>query len=520
MIQSYSIINLKGFVSMKKWEKASYLLLSSYITIVIVHIVLHLTPQGVFKIPTWYINGAEYHLPASVKITQPSTVIAVSYFYADRGGKYYVILPEITCHAFEFYVNGKLAYAEGYPEGYVNVWTKTFQFPVKFLKGRNEMKIVFHNLYTLTFRKIPYISQKPYKRNALLNILVDFGSKASSGIAFIMGIVLAIWGYRKSGGKSYNTYFAHAFMFLGIYVFDTSFWEFYLTQSEFLLLKRVCYFSIAISMAFFTMASDILKTGKVLKNSRILAYLSLPLSFFVLLYPNYYTARYVHLLSSPYLLLLTVIFLVKMISYKEKNLVVASFLVLLGNFQHALFVFVPGFIPTTIGYSTTYLSIVFTFYLLTQHRQIEVSLLKANEELFKDPLTGAYNRRILGELGINCEDALIFFDMDDFKKINDIYGHDYGDEALKKFVEIAKRIVRKTDYVIRYGGDEFVVLLKGCDEKRAKNIARKIVKNFHEKTKAHVSFGISTGYVNIYDALKAADQNMYRIKRSKKGSQE
>ena len=500
---------------MRKWWNASYGLFVSYLLIVIIHIFLSLTPKGVNKMSTWYINGAEHHLPDSIKITQPSTVVAVSYFYADRDGKYYVILPEVTCHAFEFYVNGKLAYIEGYPEGYVNVWTKTFQFPVKFLKGKNEIKIVFHNLYTLTFRKIPYVSRKPYIRNCILNILIDFSSKASAGVAFILGFILAIREYRKLERKGYYVYFAHAFIFFGIYVFDTSFWEFYLTQLGFLCLKRLCYFSIALSLSFFVMGSDIMRTGKVFKTSRVLSYLSLSLSLFVLLYPNYYTARYVHLLSSPYLLLLTVIFLVNMISYGKKVLVIASLLALLGNFQHALFVFVPNFIPTTIGYSTMYLSIVFTLYLITQQRQIEASLMKANKELFEDPLTGAYNRRMLGDLEIDPEDALIFFDMDDFKKINDVYGHDYGDEVLKKFVEITKGIVRKTDYIIRYGGDEFVILLKGCDEKRAKNIARKIAKNFYEKTKTRLSFGISTGHVDIHDALKAADQDMYRIKRFK-----
>jgi two-component system, cell cycle response regulator len=103
---------------------------------------------------------------------------------------------------------------------------------------------------------------------------------------------------------------------------------------------------------------------------------------------------------------------------------------------------------------------------------LERSLRTANEEnrrlSITDPLTGAYNRRYLMEqLPREIERAarygrqlsVIMCDVDHFKKINDTYGHQIGDEVLKWFVANLNKTVRTADWVARYGGEEFVVVL-------------------------------------------------------------
>ncbi|MCD6450469.1 MAG: GGDEF domain-containing protein, partial [Thermotogaceae bacterium] len=479
-------------------------------------IYLSLVPKGAILLETWYINGVEYKLPAVVSVTRPSTLVAISYVYTDNEGDYYLTIPMVSTNALEVYVNGKKVYSEGYVEGYVNVWTKAFQFPVNLMKSRNDIKIFFHNLHSLDFRKVPYISEKPNTRISLLNFLIDFGSKASLGIAIILGFLLAFMAYKRSH-YDYYVNFAHGFVFLGLYMADASFWEFYMSSTEFEVAKRIVYSSIGMAIMFFVLGADMVRFGKVLRKTRILSYPALVLSLFILFYPDFIIVRHVHMLEAPYLILLVIVFWMKMVSYKESVLSYSSLLLMLGAIQYMISVFALSLsIPPVLGYCTTYSSITFTYYLVTQQRRIEDRLMGVNEELFKEPLTGAYNRRMLDDIEINKEDALIFFDLDDFKQINDRYGHHYGDEVLKKFVEIAKRIVRKTDYVIRYGGDEFIIVLRDCDEKKARSVARKITRNFHEKTKAHLSFGVVTGHKDVYDALKAADRVMYRIKKSKK----
>ena len=89
-----------------------------------------------------------------------------------------------------------------------------------------------------------------------------------------------------------------------------------------------------------------------------------------------------------------------------------------------------------------------------------------------DPLTGAKNRRALDEKLIELIDAhkrsnqittLIFLDIDHFKSINDIYGHSMGDQVLIKLTKLIEERIRITDYLYRFGGEEFVILLNNTD---------------------------------------------------------
>lgn len=87
-------------------------------------------------------------------------------------------------------------------------------------------------------------------------------------------------------------------------------------------------------------------------------------------------------------------------------------------------------------------------------------IVENNKKLYIDPLTGAYNRRYFDEQlsKLGSESALAIIDLDKFKQINDTYGHLVGDEVLKEVVATFKANVRPADAVIRYGGDEFVIV--------------------------------------------------------------
>jgi len=103
------------------------------------------------------------------------------------------------------------------------------------------------------------------------------------------------------------------------------------------------------------------------------------------------------------------------------------------------------------------------------------------ENSIKDELTGLYNRRFFNNKvkKIKEEYLLIFFDVDDFKKINDEYGHYIGDEVLKKIAKITENIVRESDIVCRYGGDEFIILLKNCPKNKAIDIANNLIRKIN-----------------------------------------
>lgn len=151
-----------------------------------------------------------------------------------------------------------------------------------------------------------------------------------------------------------------------------------------------------------------------------------------------------------------------------------------------------------------------------------------------DKLTGAYNRKYFEQaLIILLENAKIFnetfgvimFDIDDFKFVNDKYGHQTGDEVLVKIVEVVKNSISKNDIVGRYGGEEFLILIPNADKEKVINIAERIRLNVEEKKllgdkrEVTISVGVTIGggeILNINEIIERADQALYTSKNTGK----
>lgn len=122
--------------------------------------------------------------------------------------------------------------------------------------------------------------------------------------------------------------------------------------------------------------------------------------------------------------------------------------------------------------------------------------------------------------------SLIFFDVDDFKKINDTWGHLAGDEILRFVTDMAWRHLRKFDSIYRYGGDEFVLLLPNTDSAQARQIAERIQtmiqteKPNNKLPAPTLSMGVATfgleGLKDRQSLLAAADVALYEAKRQGK----
>ena len=151
-----------------------------------------------------------------------------------------------------------------------------------------------------------------------------------------------------------------------------------------------------------------------------------------------------------------------------------------------------------------------------------------NYKASHDELTGAYNRAGYDLLlsGIDLKTTyMLLIDVDNFKGINDTYGHDTGDRILKKIVSTLNRNFRSDDYVCRLGGDEFVVLMVHADETRQELIATKI-RNINTQLadtsdnlpQTSVSVGITHGtkVSDPLDLYKSSDKALYETKRNGK----
>ncbi|MDD3521100.1 MAG: diguanylate cyclase [Actinomycetota bacterium] len=144
---------------------------------------------------------------------------------------------------------------------------------------------------------------------------------------------------------------------------------------------------------------------------------------------------------------------------------------------------------------------------------------------FHDSLTGLYNRRFFEEeikrldTERNLPLSIIMGDLNGLKLTNDIFGHEAGDLLLKSFTEVIKKVCRNDDIIARWGGDEFVFLLPKTGIKEAKNIIRRLKKEFEQKQviaiKGSISMGLDTkdnASQNIEQILDNAEEKMYSEK--------
>lgn len=172
-------------------------------------------------------------------------------------------------------------------------------------------------------------------------------------------------------------------------------------------------------------------------------------------------------------------------------------------------------------------------------QQLQQALQTLQELSLSDELTGLYNRRgfiTLSEQQLGyClrEDVpfiVFYIDLDGLKKINDQYGHNEGDNALKATAEILKKSFRETDIIARLGGDEFTIFTSKTDSETADILKTRILKYIDEtnQKKDHPytismsigiylsSFNTNNSVMDIDQILKLADYELYKIKRRKK----
>jgi diguanylate cyclase (GGDEF)-like protein len=159
----------------------------------------------------------------------------------------------------------------------------------------------------------------------------------------------------------------------------------------------------------------------------------------------------------------------------------------------------------------------------TMIRGMERRLELANASAEIDPLTGLLNRRGFERLVPDpVTGAILFFDLDRFKQLNDTHGHAAGDDALRDFARIASVAVRDDDVFARLGGEEFALYLPGIRREAALSVAERIRGDIAVRLRVRgqgmtVSVGVSVAErtaVPRERLLRAADEAMYQAKRT------
>ncbi len=182
---------------------------------------------------------------------------------------------------------------------------------------------------------------------------------------------------------------------------------------------------------------------------------------------------------------------------------------------------------------------------LLEQLALKVSLclsnVTAHEKLkflaFHDPLTNLLNRRVMERIlerefqrskRYHIDLSILFLDLDDFKSINDTYGHDNGDLALCHVANCLNSLKRDSDIIARFAGDEFVAILPSTNKKQAQTFVARVKQklaseplsseniNFHVKLSHGLASVFEKGMDSSAVLLKAADKSLYQAKQNKR----
>lgn len=159
---------------------------------------------------------------------------------------------------------------------------------------------------------------------------------------------------------------------------------------------------------------------------------------------------------------------------------------------------------------------------------LELEATELANQAYHDPLTGALNRQGLRDALMKSWDkssllvgamAVLFLDLDHFKRVNDTYGHEVGDEVLHRFAALIYREIRSTDKLVRWGGEEFLIICQNTSAVQAQGLAEKLRLAMTQQPWPHdmkitSSFGVTELYSGeeIVDAIKRADSALYKAK--------
>lgn len=447
---------------------------------------------------------------------------------------YKVIVNRLACQWYKIYFNNQLIGTRGDIEnGYSNLWNclAMFDLDPDIIQEKNEMIIEIYgeaemgmfNPILITDLKDSYIIYNWFIFGLDNLVIVAI-------VLYIFSFILFMIAYYKDRSKRRLLYIGLSVVSLALYLF--SFQPLPYITGFFYRFKP--FFSSLIYLAVFFMSRGLYKRYGVKLN----LYLSYPaLSAFLLI--SLFTS------SSTYLILyrtFMVIILInimgwiytsfkyiksvygKIIFYSSIYIVITMiydwYKIITGRNMSIHLTLVSIFIFSISAVAFVIIEFLTLQKQMSEHKKMAESLYQKS---ITDGMTGTYNHEYITSLleEVKKQYALIIMDIDDFKQINDQYGHQFGDMIIKYVAESIKNNVRKSDIVGRYGGDEFIIILYDCPVEKAILIANNIKDTIEEpyefnyhKLNITVSIGVYISKEGEHGStsLSKADQALYYVK--------
>lgn len=470
-------------------------------------------PEG--EVIRWMVPSNE--ITKYYQFEKPDSKEFVGYFSYD-GVRNTVVFQKVIATKLEIFVNRERVAVFG--DGTGNLWPKALvvSVPEYLLREseKNEIKVVLHGIVGAGISGSPYLVdmntaiQGAQLINMFRNDIVLVGIGAAGVILYLF--LLAYTGASANEKKSYfYILMASVFMILGLVQF--TYRETYGSVESYLIFEKLAR-TAPMFVVTFLLFLIFENSGFYLKPRFKIAFLIIPflLTGLVVISTN---TKYVHffgLLSDLYSMILVIY--ISFIVYVKRLLEYVfpvSFLLLTGTQTfYVLATGLPNELMIPYGRLVFLISLATTT--LTKFKRIAARHEVLAKENVLDNLTGAFNRKVIEQLPKGG--VLILIDIDGLKKINDTYGHIYGDKLLQRFSEIVKKDIRQEDYFIRLGGDEFCIVSNSISEKDVEHIMNRLYNRCRNELGVGFSYGFAP-FDNFDKAYEQADEKMYQMKEEK-----
>jgi len=487
-----------------------------------------ITKVNGFLIESWVLENERGEIGSTFQrfSKEPFTVFLTARISRDEvpfPGPLYLYIPQMYHSYLAVFADGVKIGSHGFVDkrsGYFWNWPLIFELPEKF----SEITLEISGMYRVgTETGVYIVPSSETGKYMVLSFMVRVLIPITIGLSLAIGTVMFLLSNSLSSKER------RIYMYLGIASVLGAVWLFDLidfsdmNSSLSLLLFRKA----TISSAYFAFFFLLLGFSGILSKERkgfvdwVILVLNLIASVVLWMAPDLITMeRFIS--SIAFVLIVNTIYLIFHLHRIQSRVLLGSVLFfIMCVLNDALVIIFPlkGMkLISNLGMVAMFIG--FTYFLVTHYRDLLTKLTIVHTKSLIDPLTGAYNRGIFAEIQLNEGDTFVYIDIDDFKKINDTHGHDAGDEVLRNLVQIVKNHIRQSDAVVRMGGDEFLIILRGCSPEKAEEITRKILSDF-EKSRFHptFSYGVHPFTGSLNETLAKVDELMYRMKEGrKKGS--
>jgi diguanylate cyclase (GGDEF)-like protein len=475
----------------------------------------------------WEMRVGEVWQPVSFPFQQPITETTtlvfrtqMSYTPGDA-----MILTGLKGQAVRILLDGEPVLSLGYQQApTANFWNRTFLVPLSDEGASStQLEIQLSSAsFPISIAVPPYTMDrdKAAKWVIWIDYIYNDALLSSVGAAWLIGLLLITLSLMRNRKFTAEIFFGLASICGALETMDFQFRISTGTLSDFLFVKKVL--MIAGYLAAFLFVAGMEKYFQDrLRVSKYLAIPSIVTIGIVIIQSDLITLTKV-LTYLNMVMLIGLIFAVYFIfkEAREKSWLVLPAIWLILGLLEILAVQIFHFSwPYVMAYIILLSTILFGVNLLIEFNHVFLEKEDLEKRIDIDTLTTAYNRNVLGKAAKREYDVLILMDLDNFKSYNDRHGHQKGDRVLVQFAEIVKSNLRPEDLVIRYGGDEFLVLLGDIGIIDAERVADRIRKEFEDSTaddRLSVSYGIEKIAQSIDSDLTKADRLMYVMKQAKR----